>query len=430
MQQVSQAYNGFDLLCSELALSMDELNARILEDPQKLLDQVNALENGSLVMPLQNDLLLKGSESAFITNGTDFRQHLAKLIQRMARGAELKTPPMIAPTKEITAFLQEKVKTSFNRVIKGVMGSINIGGIAAAYDKDRDLRKVADHFGELASRYLSKPMTLSPFLHAFTGEGPLDLIEKNTRSAFVAMAALRNHASIRKQTSDDRRRQLIEIGLAVLFQDLFCLIQDAPHADDDPEHALRSAEIARQIGLPANCIATISHHHRTMDEGGAPILATQSPSVQENMAAVINAFVHCLSAESLALDVNQSIYVLSHYADGRYFAKDCVQALGQICIGEGKQQIMAKAFQFIKQCPLGERPFLWDVRTAVPNRFLCQNPGCEHLTNETVVLYYGVHFDGPTKAIDIPKGQYRKCGYITKLFNRWLLKLYQGAALN
>jgi hypothetical protein len=430
MLQELQAYNGFELLCSQLSLNMDELNAQIKDDPRKILDQVEALAAGALAMPLEQDLQLKGSDSAFITRGTDLHQNLGKLIQRMARGAELKAPPIIAPTEEITTFLQEKVGASFNRLIKGVMGNITVGRIAQIYDKDRELKMVAQHFGEVVSLYLSKPMMLSPFLQAFTSDGPLDLMEKNTRSAFVAMAALRYHENTQMLTSNYRRRQLVEMGLAVLFQDVFCLIEGVTHVDEDPEHASRSADIAHQIGLPVNCIATIRHHHRTMDTDGAPILKNQVPSLPENMAAVTNAFIHCLTTESLALDINQSLYVLSYYADGLYFAKDCVQALGRICIGERKQQILTKALQFIKQCPHGERPFLWDVRTAVPNRFLCQNSRCEHLTNEMVTLYHGLLFDGPDQGLHVPKGHYRKCGHITKLFNCWLLELFQDAVMN
>jgi hypothetical protein len=428
--QETQAYNGFELLCSELALSMDELNARILETPQKLLDQVQALENEALVMPLQQDLLLKGSETAFITSGTDLHQHLAKLIQRMARGAELKAPPMIAPTEEITAFLQEKVKASFSRLMDGVIRRIKIGYFAKAYDRDRELKTVTQHFGELVSRYLAKPLMLSPFLRAFTHKGPLDLIENNTHSAFVAMGALRNHDYCRNMAADDRQRQLIEIGLSMLFQDVSLMIDGGTHRDDDPEHALASADIARQIGLPANCSTTIRHHHRTMDEDGAPLLKIRTPSLSENMAAVTNAFVHCLTTSGLGLDVNQSLYILSYYADGGYFAKDCVQALGRACVGEVKQQIIIQALRIIRQCPNGERPFLWDVRTAIPNRFLCRHSDCPHLTNETVILYEGVHFDGPGAAIDIPKGGYCKCGYLTNQFNRWLLKHFQSATTN
>jgi hypothetical protein len=430
MEQELHAYNGLDLLASQLALSVDDLNAQIRDNPKKILGQVEALERGALVMPLAQDLELKGSESAFITCGTDLHQNFAKLVRRLAHGAELKAPPMVAPTEEIKAFLQEKVKASFNRLIDGVVGSISIGRIAETYAKDRDLKMVVQHFGELVSLYLSKPMMLSHFMSAFASDGPLDLIEKNTRSAFVAMAALRYHESAHLLTPNDRRQQLIAMGLAILFQDIFCLIHGVAHVDEDQEHPLRSAEIARQIGLPVNCITTIRHHHRTMDANGVPILKTKAPSLPENMAAATNAFILCLTTKSFPLDVNQSLYVLSYYADRFFFAKDCVQALGRVSIGERKQQIITKALKYIKQCPHGKRPFLWDVRTAVPNRFLCQDSRCEHLTNESVRLYHGLYFNGLDQGLDVPKGEYRKCGYLTKLFNCWLLELFQDASVN
>lgn len=428
MQQDYQAYNGFELLCSELDFSLEELLLRVSSDPQMVLDKLNALGTEAMVMPLQRDLFLKGSETPFITGGTDLRQHLFKIVQQMGHGVEFEMPPMITPTSEITAFLQEKIGASFNRLISRVVGSIKIGKVAEAYDRDRDLKLVAEHFGELASRFLSKPLILSNFLHLFTGNGPLDVIDNSTRTAFVAMAALKSHE--RFSTSGDSRRQLLEIGLAVLFQDVSCLIEEREHDEKDPSHPIRSAEIAREIGLPKICIAPIRHHHRSIDDEGAPILAHQAPTLFENLVAVTNAFTHCISTESFGLDVNQTFYVLSHYADRHYFAKDCLQALGRVCIGERKQLIISKAIYFIRQCPHDGRPFLWDVRTEVPNRFLCQDLGCQEITNEEVILYESVRFDGPTEAIEIPKGRYCKCGRITKLFNLWLLKMFQGVCRN
>lgn len=423
MLQEVNAYNGFELLCSELNMGQAEFTACIQNEPEKIIEQINTLEIAAFPMQLERDVRLKGNETPFITRGTDLRPHFTKLIQQIARGSEFEAPPMIAPSAEINDFLRKKIGHSFNQIIGKVAATIQIGKVNEIYKMDRDLKAIADQFSELISQYLSTPAMITGFLRFFTDGAASGQIEQNTRIAFVAMAALSSHEEFSQQADDVRRWQLIEMGLAMLFQDIACLLDNIRHDDNEQTHAPRSAQIAEKIGLPAPCIETIRHHHRTMDDDGFPILSTQKPSLLQNMAVITNSFIYCLTNEALRLDLDQVIYVISHYAELQYFAQDCLRALGKVCIGERKQRIISKAYQIMRQCPSGGQALLWDVSTSLPNRFICRNKHCEHITDEEVTVYHSIRYDGPTRPIEIPKGHYHKCGHLTYLFNQWLLQL-------
>lgn len=419
---MSQSYNGFDLLCCELDIDLETLHTCIRSDPQQIIQQINRLEIAAFPMLLEKELRLKGSQTPFITSGTDLRLHLSKIFQQMARGSQFETPLEIRATKEITAFLQKKIGKTFSRLTEKIVASTPIGKLSEFYDKENDLKVIANHFGELVSRYLSTPVMISSFLHVLRDDKSEDVVEQSTRSAFVAMAALSCHEDFSLQSDHLRQKGLVEMGLAILFQDIACLVEDTAHDKADPEHCPKSAAIAKEMGLPAGCIAAIGHHHRTVDENGNPILTTQTPSLLENMAVVINDFLHCITSKILNLDVDQAFYVLSHYADNLFYAKDCLRALGRLCIGEDKQQIISKAFYFIRQCQFNGRPFLWDISTPFPNRFLCQKNTCRHLRLQEIILYHSIQFDNPVHPMKIPAGRYFKCDLLTKQFNNWLHK--------
>jgi hypothetical protein len=65
---------------------------------------------------------------------------------------------------------------------------------------------------------------------------------------------------------------------------------------------------------------------------------------------------------------------------------------------------------------------LWDVRTQLPNRLICNRTKCPHLSGEMVVLYEAIAFAHPGVNFTIPAGHYYKCILLTRQLNRWMLE--------
>ncbi|NNG00810.1 MAG: hypothetical protein HKM93_15595 [Desulfobacteraceae bacterium] len=414
-------YDGIDMLCSELEINQVELQRRCQENPDTLVDQIRSKALATLPLILAEDFKLKGNNTPFITKGTDLNQHLAHWIQRMAMDAEFEAPPSILPTEEINKYLQQKIGRSFDTLIKKMLRSTNIGTVQDLYDKDPDLRSIADQLGELISRYISTPQSITGLLKVFKDKGPVDIIELSARTAFVAMAVLNNHPGAAHIAGEDRHNRLIELGMSVMFQDIACILEPDAHTPGDDRHEGRSAALVAEMGFPAVCVETIRHHHRTKDPVGNPILSTQAPPLAELVTVVTTAFMHCISTRELALSIDEAFYVLSHYAAGRFYDEDSIRSLGQICIGDRKQLIISKAFNLMNQCPNDGTPFLWDIHTPLPNRFICQRTTCRHIGGNEIILCQDIEFHGPEGVLEIRKGQYFKCKLITRQLNLWLL---------
>jgi hypothetical protein len=414
-------YNAVEMLSDELDISLEAFKKRCLEAPDLVIDQIRTKELLSNPLQLACDVKLKGSETPFITKGTDLGQHLDQFIQSLARNSEFDSSPQILPTAQINDYLQTKIGRKFEKIIKKLLKSKKIGVANKPFANDPDLKNIINHFGELICKYITTPMTISGVLNAFKTKGLVDLIEQSTRTAFVAMAVLNNHTGFTRQTGGDRKDQLIKLGLSVLFQDIACILDPGSYIPSDEKHCERSSDIAAEMGLPASCAETIRHHHRTKDTDGHPILSTQSPPMSECVAVVTNDFMRCTSSNELALSIDESIYVLSYYADRQFYDRGSVQALGQICLGNRKQLIISKALNLVNQCPYESRPFLWDVNSALPNRLICKNTSCNHISEEEINLYQDILFHGPLTDFHIPKGQFYKCKLLTRRLNLWLL---------
>ena len=414
-------YNAVEMLSDELDISLEEFQQRCIETPDLVIDQIRTNELLSKPLQLACDVKLKGSETPFITKGTDLGQHLDQFIQSLARNSEFESSPQILPTEEINHYLQEKIGQKFDKLIKKLLESKKIGIAYKTFDNDPDLKNIINHFGELIREYISTPMTIAGLLNAFKAKGLVNLIEQSTRTAFVAMAVLNNHTGFARQTGENRKDRLIKLGLSVLFQDIACILDPISYLPSDDKHSECSSDIAAEMGLPAKCVETIRHHHRTKDTAGDPILSTQAPPMPESVAVVTNDFMRCISSKELALSIDEAIYVLSYFADQQFYDRESVQALGQICIESRKQLIISKALNLMKQCPNEGRPLLWNANSALPNRLICINTNCNHISEEEVNVYQDILFHGPLTDFKIPKGKYYKCKLLTRLLNMWLL---------
>lgn len=414
-------YNVVEMLSDELDISLEEFQQRCQETPERVMDQIRSKNLLSKPLLLANDLKLKGSNTPFITKGTDLGQHIDQFIQRLAKNFEFESPPQILPTSEINQYLQEKIGRTLDKIIRKMLKSKKIGIVYESFNNDPDFKNIINHFGELVSKYISTPMAISGMLNAFRGEGQASLIEQSTRTAFVAIAVLNSHPGFARQSGDDRKDRLIKLGLSVLFQDIACILEPASYTPSDNQHDARSCAITAEMGLPASCVETIRHHHRTKDTDGNPIFSTQSPPIDECVTVVTNDFMRCISSNELALSIDESIYVLSYYANQHFYDKDSVLALGQICTGNRKQLIISKAINLMNQCPNGGMPFLWDINTGFPNRFICHKTSCNHISGEEVHLYQDIFFQGPISDFKIVKGRYYKCKLITRCLNLWML---------
>jgi hypothetical protein len=414
-------YNAVELLADELEISLEEFYQRSQEASKPFLEQIRSKDLLTTPLLLADDLKLKSSNAPFITKGTDLGQHIDQFVQRLATNSEFESQPQILPSPEINQYLQKKIGKAFHKMIRKMLKSKKVGFVYDAFTKDSGLQNIVTHFGDFISRYICTPTAISGVLETFRAQDPEDLIEESTRIAFVAMAVLNNHPGSARLSGEDRKELLIKLGLSVVFQDIACILEPDRYTPTDHQHAERSGTIIAEMGLPELCVETIRHHHRTTDSKGEPIFSTQSPHLAEQVTVVANDFMRCISSKDRSLSIDQSVYVLSYYANQLFYDAQSVEALSQICIGNRKQLIISKAFSLMGQCPNSGSPYLWDVNTSLPNRFICNRTKCDHLTKEEVYLYQDILFEGPIKDFKISKGRYFKCKLITRLLNLWML---------
>ncbi len=415
-------YDGFDLLCRELSLEPATFFKQIQQDPDRVMEQLRLLPVADLPLVLGEDLTLEGNQAPFITKGTDLRRHLKAVFNRISSNCAFSASPLILPSAEINRFLKEKISCAFADITRKMMDQQQLGRIYDVYEKNQDLKGIATYFGKLIDPHLSSPAIIKGFLTAFTSESAMGSIEENTKAAFVAMAVLQRHEAFVHDENASRKNNLVEMGMAILFQDIACTVDGINHDPNSCDHAAASAIMAQGMKLSDRCIETIRWHHRSTDINGAPILMIQEPPLFERLAVLINAFIRCISNRQFGLTVDQAIYVLEHYARLGYYDTACIQTLARISVGEGKQRIISKSFEFSWACPAGNRPVLWDVRTKLPNRFICTRTDCPLLSAEAVVLYEPIVFSHPAFNLDIPAGHYYKCIELTRRFNRWMLE--------
>ena len=417
-------YDFYELAGNELGITTDRLLDAIQSRPEEISRRIRSKPLSGIPCLLGNDLVLKGSKAAFISKGSDLWEHLEAYFQRLGRQAEFTSPPLIVPSERVNGYLVEKIGHQLGAIAEKLGAEEKTGRIYEQFQKLEDLKRVAERFGSIAGKYLSSEEMISGFLHAMTSSTGKDLVTESTRAAFIAMAVLRCHEEIAAPDNARIFQRIIEMGLTVLFQDVSHILSGSAHADEDQGHADESARIAESMGLSALAQETIRHHHRVVDADGQPILTNFRPSLEERVAVVTNAFLKCISETQFNLDPDQAIYVLEHYANRNVYDKMCVSALGKIGIGDRKYLILSKSFDYAKRCDKGETPFIWNISLDFPNRFICRNSACDHLSSEEVVLYQSIQFKGPVHNFEIPTGRYRKCQKITSQFNQWLLNTF------
>jgi hypothetical protein len=417
-------YNFYEIASNELGITTDCLLNDIQSRPRETSERLKAKPLSKIPCVLGNDLILKGGRAAFISKGSDLWDHLDSYFQRVGRQAEFISAPLIEPGGEINDYLIEKINTQLGAIVEKLSAAKRIGRIYEQFQKTEDLRQIAGQFSSIASKFMSTEAMISGFLRALTSETGKDLVTRSTQAAFVAMAILRNHVETAVPHKGDVHQRIVDLGLSVLFQDISHIMDGSVHASEDQRHAEASARIAAGIGLPAHSLETIRNHHRAIDALGRPILTDFLPPQEERVAVVTNAFLKCVSEKHFNLDPDQAIYVLQHYANRRFYDAHCVAALGKMGIGDRKYLILSKSFDFAKHCDKGRSPAIWNISLDFPNRFICRDTSCQHLSSEEIVLYQSIRFKGYAHNFEIPKGEYRKCQKITHLFNQWLLKTF------
>jgi hypothetical protein len=417
-------YNGFELIGSELGLTADELFRCIQSRPKATSELIKNKGLSKIPLILGNDLILKGSEAAFISKGSDLWEHLENYFQRIHREAEFLSAPLIEPSNEVNVYLQEKIGEKLRALTDKLFISDKYGRIYEAFEKLEDMQRISREFSHLATRYLSNEQLIAGFIGALATTSGEDLVAESTQAAFIAMAVLHAYRGPGYDNPPVTQRRIVNLGMAVLFQDISHIIDNSEHDPGQPEHAGQSVLIAREMGLSTTCLEIIRNHHRVVDGDGNPILTSRNPSLEERIATVTNAFIQCVSEKHFNLDPDQAVYVLEHYANQAFYDKYCVRTLGTLGIGDRKYKILSKCFEFMKYCDKGGVPFVWNISADFPNRFICRNADCEHLGPEEVVLYQTIRFKGTLQDLVIPQGRYRKCGKLTRLLNQWMLKTF------
>ena len=415
-------YDVFELLARELSVEPDAFDKQIHADPDQILEKILHLPLFNTPLVLAEDLILKSNAMPFITSGTDLRPHFNAILKRVAAGDGFVNTPHVLPTDEINHLLKERIGQAYTCLTRKIMDQRHLGRICDIYEKDQDLNRIATHLGELIDPYLSSPFIIRGVLASLTMDSLSGIIEENTVAAFVAMAVLEQHANATDQAPKSRMNNLVEIGMALVFQDIACLVDDLNHDPESEDHAAASAGIAQEMKLSPRCVDTIRRHHRSVDRDGRPIMLSRTPPLYERVAVATNAFMRCVSPQGLKLSFDQGIYVLVHYARLGFYDGDSIQHLARISIGERKQWIISKFFDISRACPLKVRPVLWDVRSKLPNRLICDQTDCPHLSGEEVVLYEPIVFRNPGVNLNIPAGRYYKCTLLTQHLNRWMLE--------
>ena len=415
-------YDVFELLSRELTVETAVFNMLIKQEPDQVIEKIEHSPLCHLPLILAEDLILKSNAMPFITRGTDLRPHLKSILTRTAGEDGFIANPIILPSDEINHLLKEKIGRAYTSLTNKIMDQRHLGRIYDIYEKNQDLNRIATHLGALIDPYLSSPSIIRGVLSSLTLESLSGIVEENTVAAFVAMAILEQYPVTFDQAHKSKMNSLVEIGLALIFQDIACTVDGLDHHLENNDHAVASAVLAHEMKLSPRCIETIRWHHRSTDSKGQPILLTRTPPLFERIAVATNAFMHCVSHRNLKLSVDQAIYVLVHYARMKFFDDDCVQHLAHISIGERKQWIINKFFEISRACPLKVRPVLWDVRSKLPNRLICNRTTCPHLSGEEVVLYEPIAFMNPGFNLNIPAGRYCKCNLLTRRLNRLMLE--------
>ena len=415
-------YDVFELLSRELAVEPALFAKHLKQKPDQIIEKLEHSPLCDLPLVLAEDLILKSNAMSFITRGTDLRPHLRTILRRAAGEDGFVDAPLIVPSDEINHLLKEKIGRAYTDLTRKILDHRHLGRIYDVYEKNQDLNRIASHLGELIDPYLSSPSIIKGVLSSLTLDSLSGIVEENTMAAFVAMAVLAQYTDIPDQARKPRVSSLVEIGLALIFQDIACTVDGLEHHSENNDHAVASACLAHEMKLSPHCVDTIRWHHRSMDSKGQPILLVQTPPLFERIAVVTNAFMHCVSHQNVKLNVDQAIYVLVHYARLKFFDDDCVQHLARISIGERKQWIINRFFEISRACPLKVRPVLWDVRSKLPNRLICNHTTCPHLSCEEVVLYESIAFTNPGFSLNIPAGRYFKCNLLTQRLNRLMLE--------
>jgi hypothetical protein len=417
-------FNGFELFGHELGVDADEVKARIKSDPKQTSALIKSKSLAALPLILGNDLTLRGSEAAFISQGSNLWDHLEKYFHHIHREAEFLSSPLIESSREINVYLQEKIGERLRGITDRIFTSTKFGRVFEPFEKLKDMKLIAQEFATLASKYLSSQQLISGFISALACQSGADLVEESARAAFVAMAILRHYHGADVPHLSQTTRRIVDLGMAVLFQDVTHITDNSEHEPGQPAHAHESAQIAREMGLPEICQETIRNHHRMIDAQGRPIMTEMVPPLEERIAVVTNTFMLCVSEKYFHLDPDQAVYVLEHYANRQFYDKQCVRTLGTIGIGDRKYAILSKSFEYANHCDKQGAPYIWNISTDFPNRFICRRSECEHLSQEEVILYQPIRFKATLQDLEIPKGRYRKCEKITRLFNLWLLNTF------
>jgi hypothetical protein len=417
-------YNGYELIGNELGMTADELIRRIQSNPKETSDLIKSQALYKIPFVLGNDLTLKGSEAAFIPKGSDLWEHLENFFQRIHREAEFLSSPLIRPSDEVNQYLQEKIGRQLHAISNKLFASERMERIYESFEKLNDMRKIAQEFSNLASKYLSNQQLIAGFISTLATNNGKNLVTQSTEAAFVSMAVMRHYSGPELTEAQVTHQRIVDMGMALLFQDVAHIIDNSEHDPGLLAHTEDSAQIAKEMGLSVQGQETIRNHHRVVDADGRAILANHCPPLEERIAVLTNAFIQCVSKEHFNLDSDQAIYILEHYANRQFYDKHCVQTLGTLGIGDRKYKILSQSYQFVRHCKKGATPYIWNISMDFPNRFICRHSECEHLSDEEVVVYNTIRFKGTLQDLTIPKGRYYKCEKITRMFNIWLLETF------
>ncbi len=418
-------YDAFSIIADDLNLSPDQLVITARQNPDDLKKELEHSGLANLPFILEDDLLVRGSKAPILARGMDLMKNIDAVFRILQLEQSFIKPPSIRPDVRLNNYLKNKISADLEKIARTVRNSKKLGALFQRAEQNQDVQFALKNLTVTFQKYLSSPEVIAALWSSLKDDRRSSLMEDCVNASLLAMIAAAAHFQM-DQTPEKslRRAQIANIGLSALFQDLSLLVNNDLDTDINDQHANLSAKLVQDLGLPQDCIAAITHHHRITDEKGRPILETSSPVLCERILVCTNYFLRCVLKKYFDLSVDEAIYIMHYYARRLYFDETIVMALGHMGIGGLKSRIIAMAAKLLQQCEHGIEPHLWDINAAVPNRIICSYNNCKQLGNEQVYLFRPVMFETSEHRFSIPAGEYRHCRKLTEELRRKIVRFY------
>ncbi|NTW37603.1 MAG: hypothetical protein HGB17_16125, partial [Syntrophobacteraceae bacterium] len=340
--------------------------------------------------------------------------YLKRLVEKQIQSADSAIGPIsVELTSGVLFHYREKITRKMEALLSEVRKSMagGVGGIHRLVAGSPELRCVQEYFEEIVASLLGNRHMLQEIVQAFSGGEGAAGLKNGINAALVAMAVLSLYP--RPRSPEEKKSQLLEVGMAAVFQDISLLAEpDTP----DEKHCELSAQIAAQRGATKGVVELVRLHHTVRTPEGLPIL--QDPDAlgeQAKVLVAINVFLNMVHQDRSGSTV-EFMKRLSHLSAGKYIDNTAVSILRRMCLPNLKASLLEGATSIGKGCLQGDSSaILWPIAgDRIPSVFICKNTSCNHRTSQTIFLSRNLPFIVDGRLIDmIDKGDYQVCSLLS-----------------